>query len=116
MQDGGFKVATTLGQTWDWLGTINFDVDLPGKIPFGIYSDNGIFINKEGGLYQEPTFMYSVGARFSLLRNVIDIYLPAVFSEEIKENLDLTTSNYFEKIRFSLYLNKINPLNKKSLR
>lgn len=110
IKDGGFKVPTAIGQTWDWLGTVNFDIPFPGKLPAGIYADFGIFTINESNVFNQPTFVYDIGARVTLLKDVITIYFPAIFAEDIKENLDLTTENYLQKVRFTLYLNQLNPL------
>lgn len=111
VRDGGFKVQTGLGQTWDWLGAMNIDIPFPGKIPVGIFADIGCFVNKESeNLYTNPTFMYDAGAKLELIPGIFEVWFPALMSEDLKETSDFITGKYVEKIRFSLYLNKLNPL------
>lgn len=110
-RDGAFKIQTGLGQTWDWLGAMNIDIPFPGNIPVGIFADLGYFVNKESeNLYKEPTFMYDAGAKLALIPGVLEVWFPAFMSENLKETSDFNTDKYIEKVRFSLYLNKLNPL------
>ena len=90
-RDGGFKVRTDLlankiGKTDDWLIAANFTSSLPTKInlPFRLFADVGSYSEawkKNSGL---DHFLFEGGIQLSLLKETISIYLPLVYSSELK--------------------------------
>ncbi len=91
LRDGGFKVRTDLlaskiGKTDDWLIAANFTSSLPTKInlPIKLFADIGTYSEawqKNSGL---DHFLFEAGVQVSLLKETINIYLPLVYSSELK--------------------------------
>jgi hypothetical protein len=130
-RDGAFKVKTDflsnkVGKTDDWLGAINLTSDIPNsinplsllpiKIPLKLFFDigtNAPLWNAEGS---GSKFLYDGGIQLSLLKNVLNIYFPLVYSKVYKDYFKSTISgNTFKNnISFSinfkeLALNKLFP-------
>ena len=89
MRDGGFKVRTDLlsdkiGKTDDWLIASNFTTSVFPKIPLKIFADVGTYSGaweKNAGL---DHFLFEAGIQLSLFRETINIYLPLIYSNELK--------------------------------
>ena len=103
--DGAFKFKTFSGQSWDYIAAANFKASLPGKIPLKVYADIGTF-------YKAAELYYDVGLQVSIINNIFDIYFPLAISKEMEETFKLNSNNkYYEKIRFTLKLDELNPFN-----
>ncbi|MBE9467218.1 MAG: M1 family metallopeptidase [Bacteroidetes bacterium] len=104
--DGGFTTYTYLGQTNNWLTTLNLSSSLPAKIPFKVYANIGTYNNIKD-YSKSKQFIYEAGVEFPFFNNTFVIYVPIVMSEDLKETSDFVTDNYWQKIRFTLNLNKL---------
>ena len=101
--DGAFKFYTIRGQSWDYVATANIKASLPGKIPIKIYADIGTF-------YKATELYYDIGLQVSIINNIFDIYFPLAISKEMEETFNLMGNNkFYERIRFTLKLDKLNP-------
>ncbi|MCD4745312.1 MAG: hypothetical protein K8R58_03340, partial [Bacteroidales bacterium] len=111
--DGGFAIYTPIGKTNDWLLALNLtsSLPIPKKIPLKIYVNIAGF----GKTLEIPQWenheniMYEFGAKISVIRNVFEFYFPIVMSKDLYDYSEEITDNYWQKIRFTLYLNKLNP-------
>ena len=90
-RDGGFKVRTDLlankiGKTDDWLIAANFTSSLPTKInlPFRLFADVGSYSEAWKKNSDLDHFLFEGGIQLSLLKETINIYLPLVYSSELK--------------------------------
>ncbi|MCW3120497.1 MAG: family metallopeptidase [Chitinophagaceae bacterium] len=89
IRDGGFKVRTDLlanktGKTDDWLVATNFTTSVFPKIPLKIFVDVGTYSDawkKNAGL---DHFLFEAGLQLSLFKEIVNIYLPLVYSNELK--------------------------------
>ena len=112
--NAGFGIYTYLGQTEKWMTALNLTSDIPGLskyIPIRLYTNVAFsgehLLGFEGN--EIPGLYYDVGAKFSVLKNVFEFYFPIYASESIWNNSNDMYGNYWQKIRFTLYLNKLNP-------
>lgn len=105
--DGAFKIWTPLGQTSKWLVALNIKSPTVGKLPLKLYADVGTSEFNES-LYKER-FLYNVGIDICIWENMIDIYIPIVYSKDIKTALDANNKSFFDTIRFTLNLHNLNP-------
>ena len=102
--DGGFTTYAYLGQTDNWLTSINLTTSLPLKIPLKIYANIGTYYNIKK--YNLSKFIIcEAGIELPIIKNIFVIYAPVIMSEDLKENNDYITDNYWQKIRFVLNLN-----------
>lgn len=117
-RDGFFKVRTDLlsvkvGKTDDWLSALNFTMDIPDrfnplailpvKIPVKIFTDIGTFneVWKKGST--EPRFLYDAGLQVSLFQNMLNIYVPLLYSNVYKDYFTShPNNNFWQKISFSI--------------
>ncbi|NOZ48328.1 MAG: M1 family metallopeptidase [Chlorobi bacterium] len=109
--DGGFSIYSSLGQTNNWLISINSSIDVPFITPLKVYFNIATFDNAKSFLNNSGFVFYETGIKLSLINDIINVYFPISYSNEIKQNAELNNyyTNYAQKIRFSLSLNKINP-------
>jgi hypothetical protein len=110
--DGAFKVYTFLGQTNNWLTTLNIKSPKLFKLPLLLYADIGACA-PNAALLSNQTFFYDAGIDIVLYRDVFEIFVPLGISKNIQDNntLNGTKIGIFQQIRFVLNLNsnKINP-------
>ena len=100
IRDGGFKVRTDLlsdkiGKTDDWLAALNLTTDipkvinplqvLPFKLPLKAFLDIGTY----AGAWQKNSstgrFLYDAGLQLSLFNNVLNVYVPILYSKVYKD-------------------------------
>jgi len=98
---GGFKTPTNVGQSNNWLLAFNLNADLPLVLPIGIYSDIGTSSTE--------SFMFNAGVRITVLRDIVEVFLPALWSDSIEQAYSANNVTYNEQIRFTLHLHKLNP-------
>ncbi|MFO7722198.1 MAG: hypothetical protein R6V49_03145 [Bacteroidales bacterium] len=112
--DGGFSRMTTVGNTNRWMLTLNMSTTLPGRLPFQLFLDAGIFADDSKENFFQGMFLYSSGVKIDIIKNVAAVYFPFTFFEskafDEREQLNKLDLNYFKKIRFTLNLNALNPL------
>ena len=58
-----------------------------------------------------PSFnlYYNAGVQLTIIKNIFEIYFPLVMSKDIKETNDLNKLNYWQTIRYTFSLEKIDP-------
>ena len=122
-QDGAFKVPTYLGQSSKWLLALNIKSPKVGKLPLKLFADIGtseslITSHKLYGVGTTPNslknerILYDAGVELCLWKNIFEIYLPVIYSQDIKTNLAANNkSGFFDTVRFTLNLHNINPKN-----
>lgn len=124
IRDGGFKVRTDylsskIGKTDDWLAAANFTSTIPNainplavlpfKLPIRVFVDVGTYA--EAWKKNAPTarFIYDAGLQLSLFRNVVNIYVPLLYSREYKNYFrsTITEKRFQRNISFSIDLQNI---------
>ena len=119
IRDGGFKVRTDLlnskiGKTDDWLAAANFTTDfpkkfnplqvLPFKLPLKVFADVGTYA--EAWKKDAPTgkFIYDAGLQLSVLKNLVNIYFPLLYSNVYGDYFKSTipTKRFWKNISFSI--------------
>lgn len=125
IRDGAFKVGTDLlsdkiGKTDDWLVAANFTTTipkqvnplsiLPFKLPVKLFLDIGTYAAAWKQNAETGRFIYDAGIQISLFKNVVNIYLPLLYSKVYKNYYrSVFPKNSFEKkISFSIDLQNIN--------
>ena len=121
IRDGGFKVrsdllASKIGKTDNWLAAVNLKTDfpkefnplqiLPFKIPLKIFLDAGTYA--EAWQKNAPTgkFIYDAGLQLSLVKNLINIYIPILYSKVYADYFKSTVTGkrFWKNISFSIDL------------
>lgn len=107
--DGAFKVWTPLGQSSKWLLSLNIKSPKFGKLPFRLFLDVGSSEFNES-LFKDRV-LYNAGINISIWKNIFDIYIPLLYSPDIKNALKANNKGFFDTIRFTLNLHQIKPRN-----
>ena len=106
--DGGFTMYSPLGQTDNWLFAVNIDSETPLGI-IDLYLNLGAFPNT---IEDSPNFLYEAGIKLKIFNDFLCVYFPVAGSEAIWDVSNaFYTDNYFQKVRFTLSLEKLNLLN-----
>jgi len=113
VNDGGFSTYSALGQTNDWILSLNLNSSLPipKEIPIRVYASLAFVGSpvKVEGFVNNDSFYWEMGAKLSIVKDVFEIYFPITMSDPLQDYSDEVNSNYWNQIRFTLYLNKLNP-------
>lgn len=119
MRDGGFKVRTDLlaakiGKTDNWLAAMNFKTDvpkninplrvLPINIPLKIFFDVGTYAEAWDKNAATGKFVYDAGLQVSLLHNIVNIYIPVIYSKVYSDYFKstITEKRFWKNISFSI--------------
>lgn len=106
--DGAFKTFTYLGQSSKWLLALNLKSPTVKKIPLRLFADIGASEFNEGMLNQR--ILYDAGINICLWKNIFEVYIPVLYSSDIKTNLKaIGKDKFFDTIRFTLNLHNIKP-------
>jgi hypothetical protein len=107
--DGGFKIYSPVGQSSSGLAALNITVPMPVKNKLlshiKVYGDFGMYGTPGGS-----EFVYNAGVQVMLIRNICDVFFPVVYSKSIKDYYDANELGYGNMIRFTLYIERLNPL------
>jgi hypothetical protein len=100
---GGFKTLSGVGTTNQMLFTTNLFFDLPYVPMLGIFADYGMYEDNAGNM--ESVYDLGIGLRIA---DKFAIYFP-VYESDLIKNSFATDVKYWNKIRFVLNMNGINP-------
>ena len=120
IQNGGglkFRLdpySSVQGQSDDWVAAINLSTTVPKKlfpipVPLKIFFDAGTYAEAWKNNSGAPKLLFTSGLQFSLFKDVLNVYLPILYSSAFKEQLktDAEASKFFKKISFSIDLQDI---------
>ncbi len=107
--DGGFKTYMNLGASNNWLTALNISSTLYRKIPIELFLSVGASANTGTAFPGSETFLVEFGASVNVIPNVLAVHFPFLFSTDVKNNVELNTRNYWERIRFTFNINEIKP-------
>jgi Peptidase family M1 domain len=127
IRDGGFKVRTDylsnkIGKSDNWLAAANFTSTIPKSInplsilPFNLpikaFLDIGTYADAWKKNAPTARFVYDAGLQLSLFKNVVNVYVPILYSKEYKEYYksilnDKGLALILKKISFSIDLQNI---------
>lgn len=118
-RDGFFKVRSDLlnskiGKTDNWLAAINFTTDvpqnlnplkvLPVKIPLKVFADIGTYAEAWQQDAGTGKFIYDAGFQFSAFKNLVNIYIPVLYSKVYRDYFKstITEKRFLRNISFSI--------------
>ena len=119
IRDGGFKVRTDLlsnkiGKTDNWLAALNLNSDLLTNLKFfpNQSGTNSLKLFLDIGTYAEAwdknsftgKFLYDAGLQISLLKNLVNVYIPVLYSKIYRDYYKSTIlkDRFFKTISFSI--------------
>ena len=103
---GGFKAQDTNLRTNNWMVSNNLKIDIP-KLPLGIFADFGMF--QSTSQENKINWAYNTGIFTRLILNdeIIGIYLPLFYSDNIGASLN--ELKVLQRISFIFNLQNLNP-------
>ena len=124
IRDGGFKVRTDflsnkIGKTDDWLAALNFTSTIPNtinplsvlpfKLPIKVFFDIGTYAEAWKKNAATGRFIYDAGLQLSLFKNVVNIYVPILYSKVYTDYFKstITEKRFLKNIAFSIDLQNI---------
>lgn len=114
MRDGGLKLRTDLfdrlqGRSDNWIASMNFTTTLPKNLlpfnlPLKIFLDAGTYADAWKKDAYTSRFLYVSGLQLSLLRGLVNIYAPILYSKEFRDNLKTVPeeNKFFKRLSFSI--------------
>ena len=69
----------------------------------------GTYANAANAFPGSETFLVELGASVILIRDVLEVHFPFLYSRNIRDNIKLKNPNYAQQIRFTLNLNELKP-------
>lgn len=105
---GGFSLYTPAQSTQMLSLGLNSGTPLP---MIHLYANFGIIPELfEANNFYETKLLYDTGIELQIIKDVLEIYFPINASNKLTEiNENLYSENYFQKIRFRLSLDLVNP-------
>lgn len=113
MRDGGFKVRTDLlgnkvAKTDDWLIALNFTSSFHPKVPIKLFADIGTYSDAWHADAQGSKLLFDAGIQLSLCKDLINVYLPLVYSKVYRDYFRSYPNNsFFQRISFSIDIQDI---------
>lgn len=106
IKDAGLKTLSTVGVSNDWMLGFGADVRLPLPVPIHAYADMALYpAFFESGVQ----FSYSGGFSVILVRDIIEIFVPVLESQDILDSVTYEQRNrFFERISFLFDISKLN--------
>jgi hypothetical protein len=125
IRDGGFKVRTDylsnkVGKTDNWLAAANFTTTIPNsinplavlpfKLPIKVFFDIGTYADAWKKNASTGRFIYDAGLQLSLFKNIVNIYVPILYSKVYKDYFKstVTEKRFWKNIAFSIDLQNFN--------
>ncbi len=103
-RDGAFKVWTPLGQTTEWLATAHVVTPTVFKLPLKLFADVG---TADARSLNRETVLYAAGLNITLVKKIVEVYVPLLYSSDIRETMKLNNKTFWETLRFTLNLHRI---------
>ena len=124
-RDGFFKVRTDLlsskiGKTDDWLSAINLTTSIPKNInplellpiniPIKLFFDIGTYAEAWHKNSSTGRFLYDAGLQISLFKDVLNVYLPLVYSKVYGDYFKstITEKRFLKNISFNIDIQQLN--------
>ncbi|MDB5193228.1 MAG: family metallopeptidase, partial [Segetibacter sp.] len=120
-RDGFFKVRTEMrevGQSDDWLTSLNLVTDLPAsvnplsilpvKIPFKIFLDVGTYAEAWKENPATGRFIYDAGIQLPLFGSTVNVFIPIIYSKVFRDYYKSIVSEkiFLRSISFNVNLNR----------
>ena len=116
---GGFASYNPYAASDRWLTTMGIVFRIP-RVPLCLFANGGTYSGAGQNVWQvgeqqisDNRFSYEFGGMIRL-GNIMKIYFPIIVSSGISEFNDVYTTNYWQRIRYSIDFNAINPFKLKN--
>lgn len=107
-RDGALKVWTPLGQSPEWLTSLNVKTPKIFRLPLKLFADAVVC---DPRALNNDAILWDAGVNLVLWNDVIDVYLPLFYNPDIKRTLNLNHIDFLNTIRFTFNIHKLAPKN-----
>lgn len=109
--DGGFSSPTSYFRKANkWMVALHAKTEIPGILPVLLYANAATFNDADKGFDEAQTVSMEGGIEIRLIPDIFTVYIPIVYSKDIKYALDQQDFSFGEQIRFEFHLKQLNPL------
>lgn len=105
-QDGALKIYTPLGQTTHWLASVNVKSPQLFFLPVKIFADIAVC---DGRALLMDKYLWDAGINVTILKDIVEVYIPIFYNQEIRQNLTLNNISVANRIRFTFNIHKLAP-------
>ncbi len=114
MRTQGGLATPTQQSANKFLVSINTELELPIKLPLGVYGGIAALQNmNESGISRttntELRTLWNAGVSVNVIKNIFHIYVPVVYSTSIADEVNARSLNFAQTILFELRLTGLNP-------
>lgn len=107
-REGNFKTTANILTSFESIGAMNLDWSFSGPLRF--FFDAGFMTDYQNILPPDSKpLQYTGGISLVLKRDILRVNFPLFYSQAIKDNVELNTDFYTQRITFTLNLNKLSP-------
>ena len=114
MRTQGGLSAPTLQSANAYLFSLNTEIDVPFKLPLGVYGGIATMKNNQDSNLPHSTntdvrTMWNAGVCVRVIPNVLKVYVPIVYSQSIRDEVDARSLTFAQSILFEFNINNMNP-------
>jgi hypothetical protein len=106
-EDGAFKTRMFLGQSSEYLVALNIKTPRLLKV-LGFFADVGT-CGSDGLFTNGQNVLFDWGINLNILEDRLNFYFPLGYSADIKSGVDANGWNFFQRMKFTFRLEKMNP-------
>ena len=114
MRTQGGLSAPTLQSANAYLFSLTTEIDVPFKLPLGVYGGIAAMKNNQDSNLPHSTntdvrTMWNGGVCVRVIPNVLKVYVPIVYSQSIRDEVNARSLTFAQSILFEFNINNINP-------
>jgi hypothetical protein len=114
MRTQGGLSAPTLQSANAYLFSLTTEIDVPFKLPLGVYGGIATMKNNQDSILPHSTntdvrTMWNAGVCVRVIPNVLKVYVPIVYSQSIRDEVDARSLTFAQSILFEFNINNMNP-------
>jgi hypothetical protein len=103
-KDGNLKVPVPYGNSSLWMLAVNFKSPKIFSLPVKIFAD---MMACDGRFLLTEKVLWDAGLNVTIFRDIVEVYIPLAYSNDIKKVLDLNNISFANRIRFTLNIHKL---------
>ncbi|MBI9052918.1 MAG: M1 family metallopeptidase [Bacteroidales bacterium] len=112
--DGGFAIYSPHFTSSEWIVAFNGSAAIPGLpniLNFHVYGNMAIYGTPDDYMTYENSekFAWECGIQYRIAGKSIIVSLPLFMSKQLNDYSDAVFDKFYERIRFSMNLSKVNP-------
>jgi len=105
--DGGFKSFFSVGSSNKLVTALNLSSTIYKKLPLEFFLSIGLIDNDFSP--ESEIYLIEFGASIILIRDVLEVHFPFLYTNNIKNDIRLNTPKYVQQIRFTFNINELKP-------